>query len=276
MSQFSDNAPAGLASFQREYGQHLRNPQPHNKVLQAIPKRRSQVYEELFFNNICGFINNCFPVAKSLFSDDRWLQYCREFFTQWRCETPYFSEIPSEFVAYMAQAHIAEHNPAWLPELLHYEWIELEVDISIATPLNTSSKTSSNPPGNPLSNPLSNPLRDTAQSALTDQARVFTTPTLRNLAFSWPVHRISEDHIPAEPEATFLAVYRNSEDSVEFMEINAMTAALLEIIAAEPMTAEQALTQLAIAINHPAPEQLVQFGESIVNDFIDREILIRQ
>jgi hypothetical protein len=50
------------------------------------------------------------------------------------------------------------------------------------------------------------------------------------------VHRIGPDHQPAEPPATptFLVVYRDAADAVQFLEIGAETARLLEAIEQTP------------------------------------------
>ena len=237
--------PAALNDFQRAYGKHLRRPTPTSRPA-GIPARASEIYEELFFNNICGFINNCFPVAKSLFPEDTWLHICRTFFIDWRCHTPYFSEIPKEFVNYIKSDSHTLELPPWFAELIEYEWLELDVDICNATALNSHTN---------------------------GDGKLYANPTLRNCAFKWPVHQISKNNIPSEPEATFLAIYRDAEHRVQFMAMNAITAALLEIIEQAPCSAQQALEQLAVAINHPQPQQIVNFGQSIIQDFLQRGML---
>ncbi|HEY7773084.1 MAG TPA: putative DNA-binding domain-containing protein [Marinagarivorans sp.] len=248
-------APKNLADFQAAYGKHLRNPSALSRP-ERIPVRASEIYEDLFFNNICGFINNCFPVAKSLYSDDTWQLFCRRFFVEWRCHTPYFSKIPREFVDYIQSGNHTLDLPPWFGELIEYEWLELDVDICNATPLNGANKA---PP----------PSHTPSQR----EPILYANPTLRNCAFEWPVHRISADYQPEHPEATFLAIYRNSEHRVQFMAMNAVTAALLQVIEQGPCTTLDALERLAAAINHPDPAQIINFGQSLIDDFIQRGIL---
>ena len=247
-------APPSLTAFQSAYGKHLRNPSPPSRPDQ-IPARASEIYETLFFNNICGFINNCFPVAKSLYSEDVWQGFCRAFFIEWRCHTPYFSKIPQEFVSYIQSGKHALTLPPWFGELIEYEWLELDVDTCNATPFNRA------------------PQQSPRSGYAPKDAILYSNPTLRNCAFAWPVHRISADALPEQPEATFLAIYRNSEHRVQFMEMNAVTAALLEIIEQGPCTALHALERLAEAINHPDPAQMINFGQSLIDDFTQRGIL---
>ncbi len=253
MTQFSPKAPKGLVDFQSSYGKYLRQPNASQKP-KNIPARASKIYEELFFNNICGFISNCFPVAKSLFTADQWLSFSRAFFNDWRCHTPYFSEIPKEFVNYIKQGKHTLRLPPWFCELIEYEWLELEVDICNAVPLKA---------------PTAQAKSQSAQSST-----LYVNPTLRNRTFEWPVHTISPDCIPDTPETTFLAIYRDQTHRVQFMAMNAMTCALLEIITKQPSTAKHALLQLAEAINHPDPAQIVAFGNPIIDDFLQRGMLI--
>lgn len=251
------SAPENLANFQAAYGKHLRNPSAVSRPAR-VPARASEIYEELFFNNICSFINNCFPVAKSLYSDDIWQSFCRTFFVEWRCHTPYFSKIPREFVDYIQSDTHTLNIPPWFGELIEYEWLELDVDVSNTTPLNGTSKAIASPD---------------SPSESHGAGILYANPTLRNCAFEWPVHRISADYQPDQPQATFLAIYRDSEHHVKFMEMNALTAGLLEIIEQAPCTPLDALKQLAKAISHPEPEQIISFGQGLIDDFVERGIL---
>lgn len=250
MTNISPNAPKSLAHFQTQYGQYLRSPKTHARP-NNIPARASQVYEDLFFNNICGFINSCFPVAKTLFTQEQWTEISRAFFNDWRCHTPYFSEISKEFVQYI---QTYEHNlilPPWFAELIEYEWLELDVDTNNAVALRAQPPTikAGNKP-------------------------LYANPSLRNKSFEWPVHRIGKSFIPEAPEATFLAIYRDTHHRVQFMAMNAMTSALLDIFVTQPCTAQDALEQLAAAINHPNTEQIIAFGLPIIEDFMQRNMLV--
>ena len=100
-----------------------------------------------------------------------------------------------------------------MPELLDYEWIELAVDTDSLEPIADNGR------------------------------RLRVNPTLRNLHFSWAVHRISRDYRPRKPVSTHLLVYRDMGATVRFMEVNAVTAALITVISEGPKTAEDAIAQ---------------------------------
>ena len=54
----------------------------------------------------------------------------------------------------------------------------------------------------------------------------------RLYAYRFPVHRISTDFIPDSPgeQPTYLVIYRKADDRLGFMELNPVTARLLELI----------------------------------------------
>jgi hypothetical protein len=70
-----------------------------------------------------------------LLGEQRWRRLNRTFYRDWPLHTPWFREIPREFVRYLAEArHHASLCPAWLAELAHYEWAELAVDVMDCAP----------------------------------------------------------------------------------------------------------------------------------------------
>jgi hypothetical protein len=238
--------PVQLQDFQDSYSQYLRA--PTEKTLFAdIPARRSQVYEELLFNNVCGFLDRCFPVARSLFDEKQWRQLNRNFYRDWQCHTPYFSRIPWEFVQYMANTSTPDVG-AWFSELLDYEWRELEAD----------------------THPAEVPHIQTPSS---DNYGLRVNPTLQNLQYQWPVHQISKSFIPTEPKPTFLLVYRRCDHRVEFMEINAMTAALLQILQQEPTHPDTVIATLAELLPEGNHQVLRDFGKLLLLDLLEKNVV---
>jgi hypothetical protein len=239
--------PAHLQDFQDSYSQYLRA--PTEKTLFAdIPARRSQVYEELLFNNVRGFLDRCFPVARSLLDENTWRQLNRNFYRDWQCHTPYFSRIPFEFAQYMANTSAPDVG-VWFSELLDYEWRELEVDIHPA-------------------------LVFQPQQAIDDNTVLHINPTLQNLHYQWPVHQISRSFIPSEPRPTFLLVYRRFDNQVEFMEINATTAVLLQIVQQEPATPEMLIRTLTELLPGSNSAALSNFGKPLLLDLIKRNVVM--
>jgi hypothetical protein len=236
-------APRSLHNFQQEFSSYLRDPKKLRRP-QGIPARPLRIYEELLFNNICGFIDACFPVAKSLFAEKRWRLLCRSSFRDWQSHTPYFSQIPEQFVRYIKANYAELKLPAYLPDLLHYEWLELAVDTA------EDNKTDS-----------------------ADSRRLTLNPSTRYARYGWPVHRISNMYRPRKPQATFLLLHRNAEFEVKFLQINEITAQLLDILSDTPISAKDALKQLAKKLGYASPDALQMHGYVLLADLIKQNIV---
>lgn len=240
--------PKGLQAFQSAYSRYLKNPDVE-QLPEGVPAQRSQVYETLVFNNVCGFIDKCFPVAKSLFEPPAWTRLCREFYCRWQCRTPIFSYIPKEFVDFVATKHVDISPQPWLAELLHYEWLELQVDLN---------KT------------------DVAQSptAIDIHTAVTVNPTLVCQQYQWPVHRISINDIPQQPDPTLLCVYRTPQFQVKFMAINAVTAQLLQVLREQAQTPTAALAALALQLPQFSAAQIQEFGAQTIRQLVEANVLL--
>lgn len=226
--------------FQRAFGHHLRD--PHHVVRPAgVPARAGKIYQDLVFNNLRSFLDRCFPVTRERLGEARWLRLMRCFFRDYALQTPWFREIPSEFVLYLSGA-ATERIPRWLPALAHYEWAELAVDI-METPEFTGNHS-----GNLMRDPI------------------VLNPALLNLAYEWPVHRIGPDFRPRKPVATHLLVYRNSQDDVCFSEINPLTAHLIGEMMAAPASGGVLLEQLAATLPPSASARLFEAGVVLLED----------
>jgi uncharacterized protein len=232
-----------LQGFQSGFAKHLRSPSRVKRPA-GVPLRPAKIYQELLFNNICGFVDSCFPVAKSLFPEVRWRRLCRSFFQDWPSHTPYFSRIPEQFVRFMQAKHTALRVPAYLPELLHYEWLELEVDTAADQPAGSLSS-----------------------------RRLSLNSCVRYARFQWPVHRIGTAYRPRKPSPTVLVVHRNAEHAVKFIEINEITAQLLDIFADGPQTAQDALKLLAKRMGQANPDSLQIHGRQLLAGFIQQDII---
>lgn len=230
---------------------HLRNP----TVVPApanTEHRRVAIYCELIYNNIEGFIANGFPILREILDDAHWHSMVREFVSEHKSASPYFLEISQEFLAYLQNERNAPNDPPFLLELAHYEWVELALDVALEEL----------PPRMELGGDiLSSPLQ--------------VSPLLWSLSYSFPVHQIGPDFQPQEPtgEPTFLLVYRNRQDLVEFMHSNAVTVRLLKILQSDTLTGRQALAMLAEEMQHPDAVALEAMGATLLQDLVDKDML---
>ena len=239
---------------QYDFAAHIRSPATAGAP-KDIEDRRMAVYRELFYNNVEGFLNRSFPVIRRLYSDERWHAMVRDYFANHRSETPYFLEIPKEFLAYLTDERTDESDPPFLQELAHYEWAELALSI-LDVDLNTVS---ANREGDLL------------------EGVPVLSPAAWSLAYRFPVHQIKPEYQPdtASELPTFIVVYRNLKDKVGFIEINPVTARLLELMNQNTgQTGRELLSTIIDEINHPSPEVVINGGLEILNNLHAHDIVL--
>ncbi|MCO1335824.1 putative DNA-binding domain-containing protein [Microbulbifer sp. OS29] len=244
--------PEKFQGLQRGFAAHLRAP---DKVAPPaeIEDRRMTIYRELIYNNIESFIASGFPVVRRLYNDDAWHKMVRDFVHRHRSTSPYFLQISEEFLSYL-QNERGEHSddPPFLLELAHYEWVELALDVSEAElPAGLKSK------GDVL------------------QAVPVVSPLVWSLSYSYPVHRLGPTFQPQEPpEApTFLLVYRDPNDEVNFMEINAVTARLVQLASTEDYTGLQILDQMSQELPDVESDSLRNFGTELLEKLLEKGVI---
>lgn len=247
-----------LPHFQQQqlaFTAHIRD--PHNNPLpEGIPARRMAIYTEIFFNNINDQLAGNFPVLRQISSDEHWNAMVRDFMVRHRSSTPLFTEVGQEFLEYLQQER-GPHPDDWpfMLELAHYEYVELAVAISTAD----EHLGEFNPNGDLLSGcPL-------------------VAPTAWNLTYRWPVHALGPDYLPADPplEPTHLVVYRDRLDEVHFLQINAVTQRLLQLLKEKPeQSGLNVLNTIAGELAHPDKEALVAAGKELLDDLRRRSVVL--
>jgi hypothetical protein len=235
---------------QREFAAYIRDPE-HNPVPAEVAEPRMAMYRELFFNNINSFLSSNFPVLRTLLSDQQWFELAQDFFANHISHTPYFSEIPEEFLAFLEHERNNANDYPFLLELAHYEWVEMAVSIAKdALVIN--------------------------QTVLQLESAVQLSPLAWLLAYQYPVHKISPDFLPYAPpeQATFLCVYRDVHDDVHFMEITSLTYRLLTIIQEQGiMSVADCLQKILEETRHPNPELIKTAGSQIMTELAEKMII---
>jgi hypothetical protein len=240
---------------QYAFAAHIRDPQ-HVPAPEGVEDRRMAIYRELFFNNLRSLLSGTYPVLKKLHADDKWRRLIRQFMQKHQAQTPYFLELPAEFLNFLQTEYELEDDDfPFLVELAHYEYIELALSVSDAS----NDMQNIDPDGDLLSGvPV--------KSAL---AWVY--------GYQYPVHRISADFQPATPEdqPVYLAVYRGSNDKVGFLELNPVTAGLLHAIEENEAgkSGEALLREFAATINYPNVDAFIQHGIDTLQEMRTLEIL---
>jgi len=245
-----------LPVFQRSQyalAAHLRNPEK-NAPPAGLEDRRLGIYRELIYNNLEGFLASGFPILRELIEDTHWHNMVRDFLDRHQSHSPYFLEITQEFLQYLQEERgEVAGDPAFMLELAHYEWVELALDVS-----ESEWPSDVDPEGDLL------------------LGRPVVSPLAWNLSYQYPVHRIGPDFQPETPgpEPTFLIVYRDQRDAVQFMAANAVTVRLLQLLSGEsPSTGREALSIVAAELQHPDPSALELMGLDLLQTLRAKDIL---
>jgi len=249
---------AEIPDFQKKqyaFAHHIRDPK-HNPAPADADDRRMAIYRELFFNNLRSLLSQTFPVLKKLHEQKKWDYLIRQFMVQHEAQTPYFLQIPQEFVEFLQNEYELQSDDfPFLVELAHYEWVELA--LSVSDEVNDTADI--DPEGNLL-------------DGVPVHSRLAWT-----FAYEFPVHRISTDYMPDAPgeQPTWLTVCRKANDDMDFMELNPVTARLLEMIDSnETDSGRHLLTELADELKYPDAGKLIQHGLAAMEEMRGVEILL--
>lgn len=240
--------------YQAAFAGHIRNPQ-QNKRPQGVPARRMKVYNELLYNNLEGFLLACFPVLRKVLGKRKWTKLVRDFFSTHRCHTPFFRQIPDEFLQYLnIERGEQPEDPAFLRDLAHYEWVELMLSVS---------------------NKEINPALIDPQGDLLN-ARPAISPLLSLQSYAYPVHRIGLSYKPTKEqrEESHFAIVRNADDEVKFILLNPISMRLLLLLQSQPLTGQQALRRIASELNHPDPAVVLAGGLEILQSLQAAQVIL--
>lgn len=240
---------------QYEFTAHIRNPD-ENEIPGGIEDRRMGIYRELLYNNVEGFIASGFPILRDIYDDDNWHKMIRDFFANHQSQSPYFLEISQEFIDYLQNERQTQPgDPAGMIELAHYEWVELALHVS--------------------DDNISMDNVDANGDLLT--GRPVFSPLAWPLVYQFPVHTMAPDNLPeAAPEQpTYLVVYRNRNDKVNFLEINPVTARLINLLQEnDSYTGLDAIDHISKEMKHPNPEVVKQGGLAALEELQGYGIII--
>ena len=220
------------------FAARIRDPQAA-PLLPGIPAARMAVYEELFFNNLDGFITSGFPVLCRILGEPRRRRLVRAFLCEQRSATPYFLQIGEAFIDWLQQGGGAEPgDPPFVAELAHYERVELALDI--------------------------------ATDALPQQG---WSPLAWPLAYAWPVQLLSADYRPTErpAEPTCLLAWRDREERVRFQQL-APFAFHLALRRQGGQPCRDALLDLAETTGLPADDHYFAHARALLDEWQRQDI----
>ncbi len=242
-------------AVQRQFLAHLRNP-----LQQPLPTGFAQqgvaIYVDLLYNKFNDSLTTCFPVTHAILGEKAWQQLLKSFIARHRCLSPYYRQIPDEFIQYLQTEWVNHTGLAYLLELAHFEWIELILAIAEAEPVI----------------PFESEVNDWLN------CHPVFTPVLQLLHYAYPVQCINENYQATMPpeQATHILGFRDKEDAVQFIELNPATARLVDILqnTDDSYTVGEAIQQIAAELQHPEPSALFAFGVATLADLMQQSAIL--
>ncbi len=227
---------------------HLRlqakQPLPDN-----VTKEQMDLYQSLNFGNMLEAISPCFPVAKSLVSKEDWHDYVKAFIKTLSRTNPFFNQLPYAFLQFMQQrADIV--LPEFYLELLHYEWLELYIELLDVTVLD----------------------QEVHLEAL-DISELSLSPLAEIAYYHYPLDKVSKDFIPKEPEDFYVAVYRDADDKVNFLRLNQLTYNLIQDVLKEGMQLDDWIDSIDVGILNMKREDLFAHAVNALQRLISLKIV---
>lgn len=237
--------------LQHNFADWLREPQSSAEFA-GIEPRRLAVYRRLVHNNIRQFLHSGFPVLQQVLSSEQWQRLMAGFVAEHQAHSPLFSSIGQEFVDYLATLDLSQAElPEWTFELAHYE--RLEVAVQFAT-LNQVS---------------------TATQPLGDATRVVLNETAQMACYHYPVAEIKVGNLPTAPAPTAycVVVYQAPSGQVHFLQLNPMTAFVLELLQQQPYSLTELCDTLMAQLPGYTEAQLKSALSQLLEDFAARSVL---
>jgi hypothetical protein len=230
--------PSAFEHQQRQFLNYLRQPQAANVPAGFAPENLA-IYVDLLYNKFDESLTACFPVIRSILSKGDWRALLVDFIAQHPCRSPYYRQIPDEFVQYLQQERNRAEDWPFLAELAHFEWMELQLSIAEAEPVEIK------------------PLTD---AQLLSRVPVFA-PVMQLLHYQWPVHSITSSFMPMEAPATatYILGFRDNDDRVQFINLNLVTARLVTLLG-NGLSGQQALETIGSDLDGNTFKQFMQFG----------------
>ncbi|MDO4682529.1 MAG: putative DNA-binding domain-containing protein [Lautropia sp.] len=222
----------------KDYLQRNHQPLPNGAAPQGVEAQLAQMRHAM-----TDIVTRCFPLCRQLIGDEDWKTLLDRFLaSDGLHEATHVHQVPRAFIAFLQGPAEAGQLPPWMPELAHYEWIEMEV----------ISATQKAPEYGPQGIALS--------------------PRLRLQAYDWPVQQIRPDHVAIAPELSFFAVYQNRAGDIRFSQLSPAAAQMLGILQTNGCDWHRACQKLARQLEVDTAV-IVEQTQALKADWIREQLL---
>lgn len=187
--------------------------------LQNFKPKGIKYYRHLIFNIIYDGVSNAYPITTDFFGEEKMKELADDFFKNHSCQTFQVWEMPREFKDYIIEKRkdLCEQYP-FLPDLLLFEWMEIEIFMMPDEPLPEYSN-------------QGNILKD----------KLVLNPELQILFFQYPVHLYHPQKIKQEHKGEYFVLIHRHPDTKEviFTELSPATVKIIEALYEQPLNFDE-------------------------------------
>jgi hypothetical protein len=245
---------AQFARLQRAFAAHLRDPEQVAPPGEHDP-RRLDVYRYAVYANIERFMRDNYPRVRAVMNDAEWHAMVRDYLVRHVARASAFVDLPKEFLAYLEHEREPDARLPFLFELAHFDWLETLVG---ADPRRVDhdgiDRDGDLIAGVPVANPV-----------------------MVMHCYRYPVHAINAEYLPLEPPAqpTRIAAFRDTGHEYGFLDLNAASARLLELIMlGEARSGREIFATVAAELGSPDVAGLIEAGGTILARMLARDVIL--
>ena len=113
--------------YQRKLAEYCRTGEA-TEIPGITSGERLETYRRLVFSVIEEFLGKAYPITQAAIGKDEWQTLVDRFFSEYPCSSPQVWRMPQELTDYVEKTSYKSDEFPYLLELLHFEWLEIEID----------------------------------------------------------------------------------------------------------------------------------------------------
>lgn len=207
-------------------------------------EEKIDLYHNLIKTNIENTLIKGYPLTLALLSKEEWNELVTQFLIQGESHSPFLWKMPQAFFAFVKkQRYASRWNLPYLNDLLHMEWIEIDLFMRKDAPKKKRS------PGVMYLN---------AESKL--------------LHFQYPVFRKIDRDLPPQKGNYPVLAYRHPMTSeVHFISLSPFFASVLKKIKKNPQPTRDLLLESSKEFNLSDTKKVLEAGERFFSDLLSQQ-----
>ncbi|HKK09602.1 MAG TPA: putative DNA-binding domain-containing protein [Bacteroidales bacterium] len=236
--------------LQSQFAEYCRTGKPVS--LPGTNPQRMKHYRKLSFSVIYNALEQAYPITQQVLTDSEWTDLADGFYANHENTTPLLWQMPHGFYEYVANSglQIKEDYP-FLPELLYFEWLEIEVHTMEDIPY---------------------PEGFVKSSDFTTENAVAVNPEHRLVQLSYPLHLKAVEEAIKEPGNYYVLIYRHPESgNVKFMNLSVLFAFAFSLFAEKKLNIYEAAKEIENQFGLGEEKQVIKHLNSFLNEMSELE-----